>query len=105
MQVVFCFEIHIRSGMQSKYHPRAKDLADSYMVTWMRVADVTVLSVGALTFSSDPRFSVIHVPRSVEDNNKNTITDGGSIAMHSKAISGLDWMDGRILLGKLVLLT
>ena len=33
------------------------------MVTWMRVADVTVLSVGALTFSSDPRFSVIHVPR------------------------------------------
>ena len=42
---------------------RAKDLADSYMVTWMRVADVTVLSVGALTFSSDPRFSVIHVPR------------------------------------------
>ena len=52
---------------QSKSQPRAKDLADSYMVTWMRVADVTVLSVGALTFSSDPRFSVIHVPRSVDD--------------------------------------
>ena len=48
---------------------RAKDLADSYMVTWMRVSDVTVLSVGALTFSSDPRFSVIHVPRLVEDIN------------------------------------
>ena len=51
---------------------RAKDLADSYMVTWMRVADVTVLSVGALTFSSDPRFSVIHVPRLVEDINNTT---------------------------------
>ena len=34
---------------------------------------------------------------------KNTFTDGGSTAMHSKAISGLDWMDW-ILLKKLVLL-
>jgi len=49
---------------ETAYLPcRAKDLANSYMVTWMRVADVTVLSVGALTFSSDQRFSVIHVPR------------------------------------------
>ena len=34
---------------------------------------------------------------------KNAITDEGSTAMHSKAISGLDWMDW-ILLRKLVLL-
>ena len=34
---------------------------------------------------------------------KNAITDGGSTAMHSKAISGLDWMDW-ILLRKQVLL-
>jgi len=49
---------------ETAYLPcRAKLLQDSYMVTWMRVSDVSVLSVGALTFSSDSRFSVIHVPR------------------------------------------
>jgi len=55
--------VSVRLGETAYLPCRAKDLADSYMVTWMRVADVTVLSVGALTFSSDPRFSVIHVPR------------------------------------------
>jgi len=49
---------------ETAYLPcRAKLLEDSYMVTWMRVSDVSVLSVGALTFSSDSRFSIIHVPR------------------------------------------
>merc|ERR1719331_1925598 len=55
--------VSVRLGETAYLSCGAKDLADSYMVTWMRVADVTVLSVGALTFSSDPRFSVIHVPR------------------------------------------
>jgi len=55
--------VSVRLGETAYLPCRAKDLADSYMVTWMRVSDVTVLSVGALTFSSDPRFSVIHVPR------------------------------------------
>jgi len=55
--------VSVRLGETAYLPCRAKDLADSYMVTWMRVTDVTVLSVGALTFSSDPRFSVIHVPR------------------------------------------
>jgi len=55
--------VSVRLGETAYLPCRAKDLADSYMVTWMRVADVTVLSVGALAFSSDPRFSVIHVPR------------------------------------------
>jgi len=49
---------------ETAYLPcRAKLLEDSYMVTWMRVSDVSVLSVGALTFSSDSRFSIIHVAR------------------------------------------
>merc|ERR1719229_2019615 len=56
-------DVSVRLGETAYLPCRAKDLADSYMVTWMRVADVTVLSVGALTFSSDPRFSVLHVPR------------------------------------------
>ena len=67
------------------------------MVTWMRVADVTVLSVGALTFSSDPRFSVIHVPRSVEKNNNIIMHDSAQISPKPKKnssntrITKVDW--------------
>jgi len=55
--------VSVRVGENAYLPCRAKQLRDSYMVTWMRVADVSVLSVGAFTFSSDSRFSVIHVPR------------------------------------------
>ena len=38
----------------------------SYLqVTWLRTSDSTVLSVGADTFSSDTRLSVVHVNRLV----------------------------------------
>ena len=33
------------------------------MVSWMKGNDVSVLSVGSSTFTSDSRYSVIHVPR------------------------------------------
>jgi len=55
--------VSVRVGENAYLPCRAKQLRDSYMVTWMRVSDVSVLSVGAFTFSSDSRFSVIHVPR------------------------------------------
>jgi len=55
--------VSVRLGENAYLPCRVKQLRDSYMVTWMRVADVSVLSVGAFTFSSDSRFSVIHVPR------------------------------------------
>jgi len=55
--------VSVRLGENAYLPCRAKQLRDSYMVTWMRVSDVSVLSVGAFTFSSDSRFSVIHVPR------------------------------------------
>jgi hypothetical protein len=41
---------------------RVKKL-DTYTVSWLRAADVTVLSVGHLAFSSDKRISVVQVPR------------------------------------------
>jgi hypothetical protein len=55
--------VSVRLGETAYLPCRAKLLKDSYMVTWMRVTDVSVLTVGALAFSSDRRFSVIHVPR------------------------------------------
>jgi len=42
---------------------RINNLEEHYTVSWIRAADVTVLSVGHVTFSSDQRFSVIQVPR------------------------------------------
>ena len=39
-------------------------IPDPYLqVTWLRTSDSTVLSVGADTFSSDTRLSVVHVHR------------------------------------------
>jgi len=42
---------------------RVKFIQQGYMVTWLRTSDSTVLSVGADTFSSDARLSVVHVNR------------------------------------------
>lgn len=42
---------------------RVKNLFQHYTVSWIRARDVTVLSVGHLTFSSDQRLSVEEVPR------------------------------------------
>jgi len=42
---------------------RVRNLEEHYTVSWIRAADVTVLSVGQVAFSSDQRFSVIQVPR------------------------------------------
>jgi len=48
---------------ETAYLPcRVKSLGD-YLVTWMKGDDVTVLSVGSNTFSSDTRYSIVHVPR------------------------------------------
>jgi len=41
---------------------RVKNL-EQYTVSWLRAGDVTVLSVGHLAFSSDPRISVVQVSR------------------------------------------
>jgi len=52
------------SSGDTAYLPcRVKNLEKHYTVSWIRAKDVTVLSVGHLTFSSDQRFSVIQVPR------------------------------------------
>lgn len=49
---------------ETAYLPcRVKYIQDGYMVTWLRTSDSTVLSVGADTFSSDTRLSVVHVHR------------------------------------------
>ena len=58
--------------------------------------------------SCESRVHCLYVAREycltvIVSKDKNAITDEGSTAMHSKAISGLDWMDW-ILLRKLVLL-
>ena len=34
-----------------------------FQVSWMRLSDVTILSVGSMTFSSDIRISVVHIHR------------------------------------------
>lgn len=53
----------VDSGDTAYLPCRVKNLAEHYTVSWIRARDVTVLSVGHLTFSSDQRFSVIQVPR------------------------------------------
>ena len=35
----------------------------SVQVTWMRLADVTILSVGSIQFTSDMRYDVRHIQR------------------------------------------
>jgi len=42
---------------------RVKNLGKYYTVSWIRAADVTILSVGHTTFSSDQRISVVQVNR------------------------------------------
>jgi len=48
---------------ETAYLPcRVKTLGE-FTVSWIRGFDVRVLTVSHLTFSSDPRFSLVHVPR------------------------------------------
>ena len=42
---------------------RVKEMKAGYMVTWMRLSDVTILSVGSQPFTSDNRYQVIHIHR------------------------------------------
>ena len=42
---------------------RVKEMKEGYMVTWMRLSDVTILSVGSLAFTSDNRYQVVHIHR------------------------------------------
>ena len=42
---------------------RVKEMLKDYTVTWMRLSDVTILSVGSMEFSSDPRYGLVHIHR------------------------------------------
>jgi len=53
----------VTEGEDASLPCRVKNLFQHYTVSWIRASDVTVLSVGHLTFSSDERFSVLEIPR------------------------------------------
>jgi len=53
----------VTEGGEASLPCRVKNLFQHYTVSWIRASDVTVLSVGHLTFSSDERFSVLEIPR------------------------------------------
>lgn len=53
----------VTEGEEASLPCRVKNLFQHYTVSWIRASDVTVLSVGHLTFSSDQRFSVLEIPR------------------------------------------
>jgi len=53
----------VTEGEEASLPCRVKNLFQHYTVSWIRASDVTVLSVGHLTFSSDERFSVLEIPR------------------------------------------
>jgi len=55
--------LSITEGEEASLPCRVKNLFQHYTVSWIRASDVTVLSVGHLTFSSDERFSVLEIPR------------------------------------------
>jgi len=50
-------------GQTAKLPCRVKNLFEHYTVSWIRAKDVSVLSVGHLTFSSDKRISVLEEPK------------------------------------------
>jgi len=54
---------NVKKGEAAFLPCRVKYLAKGNMVTWMRLSDVTVLTVGATRFSSDRRYRVMHVNR------------------------------------------
>ena len=41
-------------------------IGNHHLVSWLRVKDMSVLTVGGLVFSSDPRISVTVTPDQVE---------------------------------------
>jgi len=53
----------VTEGEEASLPCRVKNLFQHYTVSWIRASDVTVLSVGHFTFSSDERFSVLEIPR------------------------------------------
>jgi len=55
--------IKVKKGEVALLPCRVKNMGDGFMATWMRLPDVTILSVGALAFSSDKRVGVIHIHR------------------------------------------
>lgn len=52
-------DVSVQEGQTAKLPCRVKNLFQHYTVSWIRARDVTVLSVGHLTFSSDKRLSVL----------------------------------------------
>eukprot|EP00092_Neocalanus_flemingeri_P076951 GFUD01095492.1.p2 GENE.GFUD01095492.1~~GFUD01095492.1.p2 ORF type:complete len:159 (-),score=62.25 GFUD01095492.1:42-518(-) len=53
----------LKSGEVAFLPCRVKNMGKEYMVTWMYLSEVTILSVGSMAFSSDQRFSVVHINR------------------------------------------
>jgi len=54
--------VNVKRGETAYLPCRVKTLGD-YLVTWLKGDDVAVLSVGPNVFTSDSRYSVVHVPR------------------------------------------
>jgi len=54
--------VNVKRGETAYLPCRVKTLGD-YLVTWLKGDDVAVLSVGPNVFTSDNRYSVVHVPR------------------------------------------
>ena len=52
--------VSVTAGEPAFLPCRVKQLAQ-FTVSWLRAADVTVLSVGHLAFSSDPRIGIVQV--------------------------------------------
>ena len=52
--------VSVMAGEPAFLPCRVKQLAQ-FTVSWLRAADVTVLSVGHLAFSSDPRIGIVQV--------------------------------------------
>jgi len=56
-------KMNVKRGEMAFLPCRVRNMREEYMATWMRLPDVTILSVGSLAFSSDKRFGVVHVHR------------------------------------------
>merc|ERR1711926_20289 len=54
--------VKVKRGETAYLPCRVKTLGD-YLVTWLKGNGVAVLSVGSNVFTSDRRYSVVHVPR------------------------------------------
>jgi len=53
----------VKRGESAFLPCRVKHLAEDNLVTWMRLSDVTILTVGASSFTSDIRYRVMHLTR------------------------------------------